>query len=257
MYVNGFFIIVFMLYNQLKNASGKQLAVLIDPDKQSEETLPRLIELSENARVNFFFVGGSLLLEDRFEKTIAFIKEHSKIPVIIFPGNNYQVSKKADAILFLSLISGRNAEYLIGQQVVAASAIKEAGLEVIPTGYMLIDGGRTSATSYITQTIPIPNDKADIAVATALAGEMLGMKLIYLEAGSGARNAVSADMIQAVKKRISVPLIVGGGICTPEQAEEICKAGADIIVVGNILEKEPELLLEISLAVHANSEVSE
>ncbi len=250
-------IIAPMIYSLIKSRNKKQLAVLIDPDKQNEESLAQLVDLAENARTDFFFVGGSLLLEDRFEKTISYIKEHSKIPVIIFPGNNYQVSTKADAILFLSLISGRNAEYLIGQQVIAAPLIKEAKLETIPTGYLLIDGGRISTTSYITQTVPIPNDKPDIAVATALAGEMLGMKLIYLEAGSGAINSVSAEMIAAVKKNISVPLIVGGGIRTGEQAEEICKAGADIIVVGNILEKKPELLMEISLAVHSVNKVTE
>ncbi len=246
-------IIAQMLYSQLNSQNKKQLAVLIDPDKHNEETLAQLLHLAQNARTDFFFVGGSLLLQDRFEKTIAYIKEHSKIPLIIFPGNNYQLSPRADAILFLSLISGRNPEYLIGQQVIAAPLIKKANLETIPTGYLLIDGGRTSTTSYITQTVPIPNDKPDIAVATALAGEMLGMKLIYLEAGSGAVNPVSAEMITAVKKNISVPLIVGGGIRSAEQAEEICKAGADIIVVGNILEKEPQLLMEISLAVHATS----
>jgi phosphoglycerol geranylgeranyltransferase len=245
-----------MLYTKLKS-SNKQLAVLIDPDKQTEESLEQLVELAENARTDFFFVGGSLLLEDRFEKTIAYIKERSKIPVVIFPGNSYQVSAKADAILFLSLISGRNPEYLIGQQVIAAPLIKEVNIETIPTGYLLIDGGRISTTSYITQTVPIPNDKPDIAVATALAGEMLGMKLIYLEAGSGAINSVSTEIIKAVKKNISVPLIVGGGIRSAEQAEETCKAGADIIVVGNILEKEPQLLMEISLAVYSTNKVAE
>ena len=245
-----------MLCHQFKT-SRKQLAVLIDPDKQNEESLAQLVELAENARTDFVLVGGSLLLEDRFEKIITYIKEHSQIPVIIFPGSSYQVSEKADAILFLSLISGRNPEYLIGQQVIAAPLIKEAKLETIPTGYLLIDGGRTSTTSYITQTVPIPNDKPDIAVATALAGEMLGMKLIYLEAGSGAINSVSAEMVQAVKKNISVPLIVGGGIRSAEQAEEICKAGADRIVVGNILEKDLERLMEISLAVHSTNKVSE
>lgn len=239
-----------MIYEQVKSKKRK-LAVLIDPDKQNANSLLQLIELAENARVDFFFVGGSLLLENRFEQTIETIKANSKIPVVIFPGNNYQISKRADAILFLSLISGRNAEYLIGQQVIAAPIIKEANLETIATGYLLIDGGRISTTSYITQTVPIPNNKPDIAVATALAGEMLGMKLIYLEAGSGAENTVSAEIINAVKKNISVPLMVGGGIRSAEQAEEICKAGADIIVIGNILEKEPELLMEISLAVHS------
>jgi phosphoglycerol geranylgeranyltransferase len=196
-------------------------------------------------------VGGSLLLEDHFAKVITLLKKKTSVPVVIFPGNNYQVSREADAILLLSLISGRNPEYLIGQHVVAAPQIRESGLEVIPTGYMLIDGGRVSTTSYMTQTVPIPHDKADIAVATAMAGEMLGLRSIYMEAGSGARNSISVEMLKAVKSAVKIPVIVGGGIRTPEQAEELSTAGANMIVVGNILEKQPELLMEISLAVHS------
>jgi putative glycerol-1-phosphate prenyltransferase len=246
-----------MVYEKIAEKLPKKIAVLVDPDKQTVDSLLGLIEPAVNAKTDFFFVGGSLLLENRFEETIAIIKKHCRIPVVIFPGSSYQVSKQADGILFLSLISGRNAEYLIGQQVVAAPLVKEAGLEVIPTGYILVDGGRISTTSYITQTIPLPNDKPDIALATALAGEMLGMKAIYLEAGSGAKQSVSASVIKAVKQHISVPLMVGGGIRTGEQAEEIAKAGADIIVVGNVLEKDPGLLMEISLAVHSCNKVKE
>lgn len=241
-----------MLNIQFKRTTQSRLAVLVDPDRQDINTLQKLAELAANARVDFFFVGGSLLLENRFEETLAFLKSHTAIPVIIFPGNNYQVSAKADAILLLSLISGRNPEFLIGQHVIAAPAIKQAGIQVWPTGYLLIDGGRISTTSYITQTVPIPNDKPDIAVATALAGEQLGLKLIYLEAGSGASNTVSATLIREVKKSISIPLIVGGGIRSAAQAEEVCNAGADVVVIGNVLEKEPELLMEISLAVHGS-----
>ncbi|MCW5906457.1 MAG: geranylgeranylglyceryl/heptaprenylglyceryl phosphate synthase [Chitinophagales bacterium] len=246
-----------MIYEKIAEKTLPKLAVLIDPDKQSVDNLMTLIKLAVRCKTDFFFVGGSLLLENRFEETITTIKQQCSIPIIIFPGNNYQVSKQADAILFLSLISGRNAEFLIGQQVVAAPLIKEAGLEVIPTGYMLIYGGRISTTSYMTQTIPLPNDKPDIAAATALAGEMLGMKTIYLEAGSGAENCVSASIIKAVKQTIRIPLIVGGGIRSGEQAEEIAKAGADVIVVGNVLEKEPELLMEISLGVHGTNKINE
>lgn len=246
-----------MIYNKIKETGTPKLAVLADPDRYSEESLFELIERAKNCRADYFFVGGSLLMEDRFEKTVSNIKSRTSIPVVIFPGSNYQISSKADAILFLSLISGRNPEYLIGQHVVAAPIIKEAKIEVIPTGYILIDGGRTSTTSYITQTVPIPHDKPEIAVATALAGEMLGMKLIYLEAGSGANNSVHTDIIRAVKKNITIPLIVGGGIRSGEQAEEICKAGADIIVVGNILEKDPDMLMDISLAVHSHTKVEE
>lgn len=244
-----------MIYDKLIENKTPKLAVLVDPDKYSEASLHSLIERSVNCRVDYFFVGGSILVEDHFERTIRILKSQSRIPVIIFPGSHYQISACADAILFLSLLSGRNAEYLIGQQVVAAPAVKDAGLEYIPTGYILIDGGRVSATSYITQTVPIPGDKTDVAVATALAGEMLGMKLIYLEAGSGADKPVPAELIRAVRNSIGIPLVVGGGIRTPEQAEAACKAGAQIVVVGNVLEKEPERLLELSLAVHGISKV--
>lgn len=234
----------------LLNGSKPLLSVLVDPDKQTEKSLQKMADEINSAKVDMILVGGSLLLENQFEKAITFLKKNSSVPVVIFPGNNYQVSKAADAILLLSLISGRNPEYLIGQHVVAAPQIRESGLEVIPTGYMLIDGGRISTTSYMTQTVPIPHDKTDIAVATALAGEQLGLRAIYMEAGSGARNSVSLEMLKAVKKAISIPVIVGGGIRTPEQAEELAEAGANMIVVGNILEKQPELLMEISLAVH-------
>jgi phosphoglycerol geranylgeranyltransferase len=235
----------------LLKAPRTKLAVLIDPDNQTENSLMALAEKIVNCKVDLILVGGSLLLDNHFEKTLSLLRAHITCPTVLFPGSNYQVSAQADAILLLSLISGRNPEYLIGQHVVAAPVIRESGLEVIPTGYMLIDGGRVSTTSYMTQTVPIPYDKPDIAVATAMAGEMLGMQTIYLEAGSGARNAIPVEMLQAVRKNISIPIIAGGGIRTPEQAEALAEAGADMIVVGNILEKQPELLLEISLAVHS------
>lgn len=241
-----------MFFKNLNLLNGQpKLAVLIDPDRHTDATLQQLAALAVNSRVDVFLVGSSLLLQNRFEATIAYLKQHTAIPVVIFPGNNYQISAQADAILLLSLISGRNAEYLIGQHVTAATAIKQAGIEVLPTGYMLIDGGRTSTTSYITQTLPIPNDKPDVAVATALAGEQLGLKLIYLEAGSGAHSTVNPQLVKAVKQQVSLPVIVGGGIRTAAQAEQLCLAGADMLVVGNVLEKDPEVLLEISLAVHS------
>lgn len=238
------------IYKQILASPRPQLAVLIDPDKQEPEQLLPLIEQAENCRADFLFAGGSLVAEDRFVKTIELLKKNSRLPVVIFPGSYVQVSKSADALLMLSLISGRNAEYLIGQQVAAAPHIHQCGIEAIPTGYMLIDGGVVSSTQYVTQTLPIPAHNTDLAVATALAGELLGMKLIYLEAGSGALNPVPADMIRAVKQHLHVPLLVGGGIKTTQQAEEACRAGANVIVIGNVLEKQPELLLELSLAVH-------
>lgn len=239
------------VYQQIQGATSGQVAVLIDPDKLTGTALLHLVERAVNCQVDYFFVGGSLLLDNTFEKTIAFIKSHCSIPVVIFPGNNYQVSPTANALLFLSLLSGRNAEYLIGQQVTAAPLIKQAGIEVIPTAYLLIDGGRTSTTAYITQTMPIPGDKPDVVVATALAGQMLGMQMVYLEAGSGAHYPVSATIIQAVKKNVALPLIVGGGIRSGQQAEAAFAAGADVLVVGNVLEKAPEVLMEISLARQA------
>ena len=234
----------------LLNTSRTKLSVLVDPDNQTVESLMALSETINNCKVDVILVGGSLLLDNHFEKTISLLRKNTSAPIVLFPGNNYQVSGQADAILLLSLISGRNPEYLIGQHVVAAPVIKASGLEVIPTGYMLIDGGRVSTTSYMTQTVPIPYDKPDIAVATAMAGEMLGLKSIYLEAGSGAHRSISSDMLRAVRSSVSIPIITGGGIRTPEQAEALAAAGSNMIVVGNILEKQPELLMEISLAVH-------
>lgn len=228
----------------------KSLAVLIDPDKSDTDKLIRTITLSEKAQVDYFFAGSSHLSGDGFDSCISFLKKNSAIPVLLFPGSRYQISKKADALLLLSLISGRNPELLIGQHVLAAPELKRSGLEIIPTGYMLIDGGNVTSVNYVSQTMPIPADKPDIAASTAMAGEMLGMKLIYLEAGSGAYNPVSSSMIAAVRQSISVPLIVGGGIRNAETAAHSCKAGADVIVIGNSLEKEPGAIFEIAGAVH-------
>lgn len=243
------------LYQKLTTAPATQLAVLVDPDKQEVAKLEALANAARNSRVDYFFVGGSLLMDDRFQQTIEVLKKSSNIPVVIFPGNNYQVSAAADAILLLSLISGRNPEYLIGQHVIAAPALKASGLEIIPTGYLLIDGGRISTTSYITQTVPVPADKIDVAVATALAGAQLGLKAIYLEAGSGAKQTVPGAMVSAVKQQVQLPLLVGGGIRSGEQAENLAMAGADVLVVGNALEKSPELLMEIALGTKSAKQV--
>jgi geranylgeranylglyceryl phosphate synthase family protein len=179
------------------------------------------------------------------------IKENSDIPAIIFPGDSLQISKRADGMLLLSLISGRNAEMLIGRHVVAAPYLKLYCKEILPTGYMIIDSGKQTSVSYMSNTVPIPHDKNDIAMCTAMAGEMLGLKLIYMDAGSSAENPVSAEMIRTVKGCINIPLIVGGGIRTPERAIESAKAGADVIVIGNTLEKSPELLTSFSEAIHS------
>lgn len=238
------------IYNRLSDTSKKKFVVLIDPDKPTDKEIIDIVEKSKNVGVDFFFVGGSLLTTDSLDNCIKLIKQHSDIPVLIFPGNSLQISKWCDGFLLLSLISGRNSEMLIGRHVIAAPYLKLYGNEIIPTGYMLIDGGRQTSVSYMSNTTPIPHDKDDIAMCTALAGEMLGLKIIYLDAGSGATTPVSADMISKVKQTIEVPLIVGGGINTPEKAAIAAKAGADIIVIGNALEKSIDRLQEFADAVH-------
>ena len=238
------------IYNRLSDTSKKKFVVLIDPDKPSDEQIIDIVKKSVQAGVDFFFVGGSLLTTDSLDNCIKLIKQHCDIPVLIFPGNSLQISKWCDGFLLLSLISGRNAEMLIGRHVIAAPYLKLYGNEIIPTGYMIIDGGKQTSVSYMSNTTPIPHDKDDIAMCTALAGEMLGLKLIYMDAGSGAINPISAEMINKVKHTIEVPLIVGGGINTPEKAATAAKAGADVIVVGNALEKSTDRLSEFAEAIH-------
>lgn len=228
----------------------KQLAVLVDPDKLQNRDVERIAINSAKSGVDYFFVGGSLLVNNELDQCIKTLKANSEIPVLLFPGNNLQMSWKADAILFLSLISGRNAEMLIGRHVIAAPYLKLSPLEVISCGYILIESGKTTAVQYMSNTVPIPSDKMDIAICTAMAGEMLGLKLIYLEAGSGAQQSVPVAMIEQVKQNINIPLIVGGGLRTPEKVREAAVAGADIIVVGTALEKDPGLMAEMAEAVH-------
>ncbi|HCI57578.1 MAG: geranylgeranylglyceryl/heptaprenylglyceryl phosphate synthase [Bacteroidetes bacterium] len=226
----------------------KQLAVLIDPDKVNEKQLKVLCTYATAHQVDYFFVGGSILTHGSIPETIAILKKFASLPVILFPGNASQVDPQADAILYLSLISGRNADLLIGQHVLSAMSVKLSGLEAIPTGYILIDSGNVTTVQYVSNTKPIPHDHNELAVSTAVAGQLLGMQVIYLEAGSGARRTVSGQMIEKVKKNTGLPLIVGGGIRTAEKAIEIYNSGADIIVVGNAIEDNPELMLEIAKA---------
>ena len=215
---------------------------LVDPDKAEDASkLLQLINLASENCIDFFFVGGSLITTSNLSAVVNLIKENVTIPVILFPGNSMQVEPAADALLFLSLISGRNPELLIGQHVVAAPIIKNSKLEVIPTGYLLINSGRTTSVAYISNTTPIPDDKYSLAACTAMAGEMLGLQSIYLDAGSGAEKEISAKMIATVRKAVGVPLIVGGGINTSQKAVNALEAGADMIVIGNSLEKNPNL----------------
>lgn len=241
------------IYNQIlsdKESNKKSFAILIDPDKQDNSELIRVITKAQQAKTDYFFVGGSLLTSDSLDSCLATIKENSEIPVVLFPGNAMQVNDKADGILFLSLISGRNAEMLIGKQVITAPILKQSSLEVLPTGYMLIDSGKPTTASYMSNTTPIPAEKNAVAGCTAMAGEMLGMKLIFMDGGSGALNPISEKMIATVSQSVDLPVIIGGGISSGEKAIANCRAGADIIVVGNAIEKDETLILEIGNAIH-------
>jgi phosphoglycerol geranylgeranyltransferase len=235
----------------ITNNHRKSFAVLIDPDKYDEKGLGLVISSARDNAVDFILVGGSLLTYDHLDETLQSIKVQTDIPVILFPGSIMQIHEKADALLLLSLISGRNADLLIGKHVIAAPYLKKSRLEILPTGYMLIESGPLTTAQYISNTLPIPRLKDDIAICTAMAGEMLGLRLIYMDAGSGAELPISPSMIKRVKESISIPLIVGGGIRTPEQALAGCKAGADVIVVGNAIENDYSCLKEIAHAIHS------
>lgn len=244
------------LYTQFakaKKEGEKKFVVLIDPDKVRLGSINKVLEQSIEAGVDYFFIGGSLVVNDMLDYVLKSMKEICEIPMILFPGNSFQLSYKADGLLFLSLISGRNADLLIGKHVITAPFLKVSPLEIISTGYMLIDGGIMTSVQYMSNTSPIPANKEDIALCTALAGEMLGLKQIYMDAGSGAKTPISESMIEIVSGGISIPLIVGGGISTPEKAAANARAGADLIVVGNAIEKDPQLIKEMAIAVHEQS----
>ena len=230
----------------------KKLAVLIDPDGIDPENLFSIAEQLQLPGIGYVFIGGSFIQKDRLEKCLKYLKEKTVLPLILFPGHYFQINSLADGILFLSLISGRNPEFLIGQQVIAAPYIRASGLESIATAYLLIDGGKPNTATYMSNTIPVPADKPGIAANTAMAGEMLGLKLCYLDAGSGAKNPVSGEMIKQVRSLISVPLIVGGGVRSAEQVSLHFNAGADIVVVGNVLEENPSLLKEMASVCTSN-----
>ncbi len=241
------------LLNNAKKNGEKKFAILIDPDEIRLDNLDQILKVSESSSADFFFIGGSLIMDDQMDLCLDKLKSHSKVPVVIFPGSTFQINKKADALFFLSLISGRNADFLIGNQFVAAPYLIKSGLEIMPTGYMLIDGGVKTTVEYVSNTHPIPANKPDIALCTAMTGEMLGLRNIYMDAGSGAQNPISNEMVKRVSKGISVPLMVGGGIRTPEKAGAVADAGATVVVVGNAIEKDPNLVVEIADAVHQYS----
>ena len=234
----------------------KALAVLLDPDNLDEASLLHLLRLSAGHPVDYFFVGGSLVLSSHQAALIALIKEHSTVPVLLFPSHSLHLDGPADGVLLLSLISGRNPDFLIGQHVVAAPRLRASGLQLLPTGYMLVDSGRPTTASYMSGTAPLPHDKPGIAACTALAGEQLGLKLMYLDGGSGAKYPVSAAMIAAVREAVDTPIIVGGGLNTGEKAYAALAAGADVVVVGNHIEANPDFLAEVSRVVESFYQVA-
>jgi phosphoglycerol geranylgeranyltransferase len=241
------------IYNRIlgeKSSNNKGLAILLDPDKINYDILPDLIHDCILNRVTYFFVGGSLITNLQLAELVSFIKQYCDIPVVLFPGNSLHIEPTADGILLLSLISGRNPEFLIGQHVISAPILKQSNLEILSTGYILVDSGQQTTVSYISNTTPIPYNKPEIAACTAMAGEMLGLKLIYLDCGSGAPKPVSADMITKVKRSIDVPLIVGGGINTVENAKAAFDAGADIIVIGNKIESDPQFITKLGKLIN-------
>lgn len=230
---------------EIKSKEKKALAVLIDPD-QAIESVSKIAQQCELHGVDFIFVGGSIVTAGVLSQTIAEIKQNCSCRIYIFPGNEFMIDEGADGILFLSLLSGRNPEYLIGKQVVSAPVLAASSLDVVPTAYLLVDGGRETSVSYISNTKPIPADKPDIAMATALAGKLLGMQCIYMDAGSGALQSISPKMVNRVKQQVKLPLIIGGGIRNAETARDLYKAGADILVIGNGVEQSESLIKLIS-----------
>ncbi|HNR42167.1 MAG TPA: geranylgeranylglyceryl/heptaprenylglyceryl phosphate synthase [Bacteroidales bacterium] len=221
----------------------KRVALLLDPDKSEGPVLEEILGIASEHRADYIFTGGSLTFNS-VDNLIDAIREKCNIPVILFPGNLLQLSRKADAVLLLSLISGRNPDLLIGNHVIAAPYLRDIRKKLISVGYILIGSGQRSSVEYISNTCPIPADKPEIAVATALAGEMLGLKMIYLEGGSGASNPVPPEIIRAVRSNISIPVAVGGGLKLPQEIMDAFDAGADLIVLGNGCEKNPHLLAD-------------
>ncbi len=243
------------IYNYLLDVireKGAGYFVLIDPDQKNHSNIKDLVQTANKSKVDALLVGGSLMMDSKNHDRVARIKKYAKMPVIFFPGGVTQLNGYYDAMFFMSILSGRNPHYLIGEQAIAAPIVKDIGIETIPMGYLLLDGGITSTVEFMSSTKPIPMDRPDITVAHALAAQYLGKKIVYLEAGSGAKFPVSIETIEAVRNQIEIPLIVGGGIKTPKDAEERVKAGASFIVTGTVTEKSGNLAVmkEFSEAIH-------
>jgi len=236
------------LFSQKSN-SKKCIAVLIDPDQHGSKT-NEIFKIAQKFHIDLFLVGGSLVSSGITQNCVTQLKNIGAKNVVLFPGNEMQLVENADAILFMSLISGRNPEFLIGKHVTAAPWIKKHKIEAIPTGYMLVESGKITSALYMSNTIPLPNDKPDIAAATAMAGEFLGMKVMYLDAGSGAQNPVNQSIIQAVKENTNCILFVGGGIKSVNDAKNAWSNGADYIVVGNGIFDNTQLLSDLCLEMN-------
>lgn len=233
------------VFEQIYKGIG-QIALLIDPEKATDETaLKELIRKADFAGVHFFFVGGSTVHRKDIERVVHVIKSNCSIPVLLFPGASHQLSPEADALLFLNLISGRNPDFLIGHHVQCAEEVLGMNLEVIPTGYILIDGGKLTSVAYVSQTTPIPREQISIAKQTAIAGHLMGQRLIYFDAGSGALQPVPTELIREIKETLPDPVIVGGGIRTIETIHSMKEAGANVIVIGNKIEEDLDFLLDI------------
>jgi len=238
-----------LIYDSIFKCKEKKLGVLIDPGKQALSDLNKTVKNAQSGGADFFLIGGSIVSQN-IDKTISIVKKISDLPIILFPGSVYQLSDKADAVLLLSLISGRNPDFLIGNHVTAAPFLKKSNLEIISTGYILMEGGSKTSVEYMSNSKPIPANKTDIAVATALAGEMLGLSAIYLEAGSGALYPVNNDIVRAVRDNINIPLIVGGGIKDEKTLKNICKAGAEVIITGTAFETNSDLIKKFADIIH-------
>mgnify|MGYP006134347595 FL=1 len=242
--------LVFSKLTKIINEKGAAYIVLIDPDKKNSGSIIEKVEKANISSVDALFIGGSLIMDNELNKRVKQIKLFSKIPLILFPGGVGQLNKHYDAMLFMSLISGRNPHYLIGEQVITAPLVKDLNIETISTGYILIEGGSCSTVEFMSGTRPIPRNKIDVIISHALAGQYLGMKMIYLESGSGAELPISVEVVSAIKETLDIPIIVGGGIKSPEVAHKLVKAGASLVVTGSIIEKDQNLMNEIAHAVH-------
>ena len=243
---------VFDKLTKVVKDKGAGFIILIDPDRKNDKKLETLVENANRSGVDAIFVGGSLMMDGKFHERVAKIKALSNVPIIFFSGGANQLNEHYDAILFMSLLSGRNPQYLIGEQVVSAPIISDLKIETIPTGYLLLDGGGKSTVGFMSASHPIPLNRTDITEAHALAAQYLGMKLVYLEAGSGAQTPVPTETIQTLSEKVDIPLIVGGGIRTPEDAEKRVRSGASFIVTGTVLETSDNssLMQELASAIH-------